>query len=588
MAEARATTPTKRRAAAKPAPARSAPKKASRKPGIPSPADVAAEAIPADTTYVMASAEGPEGMTLRDSLSTLRTMIDGSKASSEAASLARELVKIILGKSKVTVHPKDPRFKDPAWTENPVFKRLAQGYEAFCHAVEGSLAEGGDWKKRERAGFIATLLTSSLAPSNYLLTNPTALRTARETHGRSLVRGVKNFVNDLRNNGGMPSQVDRSQFKVGEQLGVTPGAVIFRNEVLEIIQYKPQTPNMYARPVLLMTPQINKFYFLDLAPERSFIEYGVRQGIQMFIVSWRNPTRKQAHWNLDTYVKALLDATDAVRDIGGTGDLNTFGFCAGGITMSALLGHLAATGDNRVHCASYAVTLLDFDIPALIGILNSPGLLKKAVAHSKKLGVLPGQDLGKIFAWFRPNDLVWNYWVNNYLLGKKPPTFDILAWNADSTNLPAGLHADFLGIFSKNPLVRPGAFKALGSPVDLRKVKIDTFVTGAVTDHLTPWKGCYRTTQMLGGNSTFVLSNAGHIASLVNPPGGKSSYWTGPKPGPDENDWYKNAVENKGTWWEFWAQWVSERSGKEIAAPTTLGSKRFPPLDDAPGTYVFS
>lgn len=550
--------------------------------------------IPAADDIALRAAEAMGGMddpgefSARRALAAVGALLSGARVRRETARLGLELLRILLGQSSTTIHPKDPRFRDPAWTEHPLFRRLGQAYFAFCRAVENSVDELPDWRDRERAQLLVSLVTSTLSPTNLLFTNPAALKVARETRGKSLLRGARNFLHDLRHNGGMPSQVDRSKYKVGENLALTEGAVVFRNEVLEILQYRPQTPTVHARPILLMTPQINKFYFLDLAPGRSFVEFAVRQGLQVFVVSWRNPTRNQSGWTFDTYCQALLDATDAVRSIAGSGDLNTLGFCAGGITMSALLSHLVATGDARVHCASYAVTLLDFSVPALIGSLQSKPLLKTARSNSRKRGVLSGRDLGRLFAWFRPNDLVWNYWVNNYLLGKPPPAFDILAWNADSTNLPAGLHQDFLDIFQSNAFTEAGRLKVLGTPVNLRSIKIDTFVTGAVTDHLTPWKGCYRTTQLLGGKSTFVLSNAGHVASLVNPPGNsKSSYWLGPQPGPDAEAWLAQAREHKGTWWEYWAAWIGPRSGEQRPAPARLGSKKHPPLGPAPGVYVF-
>jgi polyhydroxyalkanoate synthase len=548
-----------------------------------------AEAGPrgADTTGQDSGALGP--FRISEALSSAASLFSASQAGREALSFGLETAKILAGRSTIELPAKDPRFKDPAWGRNPLLRRLLQTYLASCKALEGSIDGTRHWRDRERAKLLVDMVTSTISPSNFLPTNPAALRKARETRGGSLVHGALNFLHDLRHNGGMPSQVDKSAFTVGKNIAVTPGAVVFRNEVLEIIQYKPQTARVMKRPVLLMTPQINKYYFLDLSPGRSLIEYAVKNGIQLFVVSWRNPDRQQSHWNLDTYVQALIEATDAVREICGTEDLNTFGFCAGGITMSTMLGHLAHIGDQRVHSASYAVTLLDFSVPAMIGCMQSHPLLQVAQRNSRRLGVLPGRDLARVFSWVRPNDLVWNYWVNNYLMGNPPPTFDILAWNADPTNLPAGLHADFLKIFAENSLRRPGRWKALGSPVDLRKVKIDTFVTGAVTDHLTPWQGCYRTTQMLGGNSTFLLSNAGHIASLVNPPGNpKATYWMGGEAVPDPEVWRKNATQRTGTWWEVWLEWIRERSGEERAAPRSLGSAANPPLEPAPGTYVMA
>jgi polyhydroxyalkanoate synthase len=328
---------------------------------------------------------------------------------------------------------------------------------------------------------------------------------------------------------------------------------------------------------------------MDLAPGRSFIEYAVSRGIQFFTISWRNPTSEQSGWDLDHYVSACLRAVDVASDISRSEKLATLGLCAGGITAAAMLSTMAALGDKRVTAATFGVTLLDFDVPAPIGVLQSKRLMRAARSESSKNGVLEGEALAKVFTWLRPNDLVWNYWVNNYLMGNDPPSFDILAWNSDSTRLTGALHAQFLEVFEENVLCRPGALTVLDHPVDLGKITCETYVTGATTDHITPWQGCYQTTQLLGGRSTFVLSNAGHIASLVNPPGNpKARMFAGPSPGPDPEEWLAEATEHAGTWWEHWADWMIERGGEERPAPTSLGSRRHIALAPAPGQYIRS
>jgi polyhydroxyalkanoate synthase len=307
----------------------------------------------------------------------------------------------------------------------------------------------------------------------------------------------------------------------------------------------------------------------------------------MYVVSWRNPQIEQGDWDLDTYVSALLEAVDAINSITGRKKINTIGFCAGGITMSALLAYMAATGDKRVNAISYAVTLLDWSTPSMMGMLHSRKIIGHARRKSKRKGIISGQDLGSVFAWFRPNELVWNYWVNNYLMGEAPPSFDILAWNADATNLPGSLHAQFLDIFMDNAMRHAGEIQVLGQPVDLGTITADAFVVGAIDDHLTPWKGCYETTQLLGGDSTFVLSNAGHIAALVNPPGNpKASYLLGPTPGDDPGAWLEKAEKQTGSWWQHWSSWTGARSGNKVDARPSLGNKRFPELEPAPGTYI--
>jgi len=543
--------------------------------------------IAARAAEAVGGAENPGAVDIRQLLTATRPLFDPGRVSRETFHLGVELLKVLAGASDVEIDPRDRRFRDPTWQENPFYRRLAQAYFAYCRAVARSVSEDLDWRNRERALLLVDVITAGAAPTNMLPGNPEALKRAFETGGHSLLDGARNFLHDLRHNRGMPSQTDPSQWQLGDNIAATPGAVVFRNEILELIQYRPQTTRVYRRPLLLIPPQINKFYFLDLSPGRSFIEYAVQQGMQVFVVSWRNPTPAHRHWNLDSYCEALLEATDAVRSIAGTDDLNTYGFCAGGITMSALLAHLTETGDERVNAASYTVALLDFSEPALIGSLQSPPLLRMAKYRSRRKGIIEGHAMRNLFNWFRPNDLVWNFWVNNYLMGKSPPAFDILVWNNDSTNLPAALHGDFLDIFERNALCRPGGWTALGTPVDLGRVTLDNYVTGAVNDHLTPWKACYRTSHLLGGDSTFALSHAGHIASIVNPPGNpKSSYWIGDKAVAEPEDWFANAEKRQGSWWEHWLEWIRARSGEEVEAPAQLGNNRFPAGEPAPGTYV--
>jgi polyhydroxyalkanoate synthase len=527
-------------------------------------------------------------MDIRDTLTALAPYVNPARVMTKGAGLGIEWLKIMAGVSDVEIDTRDWRFRDPTWTENPAYRRLGQSYLAFCAAAEALVDhDKGDWRNRERAKFAVELLTSAMAPTNTLIGNPAALKRALETGGMSLADGALNWLHDLRHNGGMPSQVDATPFEVGRNLAATPGAVVFRNELLEILQYRPTTSQVYKIPVLIMTPQINKYYFLDLAPGRSFVEYLASEGFQPFIVSWKNPSPQEGQWDLGSYCEALREAVNAVREITGVERINTFGFCAGGITMTALIAYLASLGEDPINSVSYAVTLIDFSKPAMLGMLQYGPLLKSAKARSKKKGIISSDDLAGLFTWFRPNDLVWNYWVNNYLLGKPPPSFDILAWNVDGTNLPGGLHGDFLDIFAEN-LIPSGSLEVLGASVDPGAIEKDSFVTGAINDHLTPWIGCYQTTQLLGGKSEFVLSNAGHIASLVNPPGNpKASYFTGPTPGPDEEAWRAAATRHTGSWWEYWVEWAGSRSGVKSPAPGKLGSKRNPPLGDAPGTYVF-
>jgi polyhydroxyalkanoate synthase len=368
---------------------------------------------------------------------------------------------------------------------------------------------------------------------------------------------------------------------------VTPGAVVFRSEVFELIQYAPTTAHVRRRPLVIVPPPIGRYYFLDLRPGRSFVEHAVAQGLTVFMISWRNPTKAQADWDLDTYASSVLAAVDVARGISESEDANTLGFCAGGLLMTTVLNHLADASDKRVHSAAYAVTLLDFSSPAPIGAFSSPRILELARAGSRRNGIITARRMGAVFSWMRPDDLIFNYLVNQWLMGEKAPAFDILAWSADGTNLPGRLHGQFLEIFRDNLLVRPGGLTVLGTALHLDRIAVPTFVTGAATDHLTPWEGCYRTTQLLGGRSTFVLSNGGHIQGLVNPPGNtKAHHHTGGDPGPDPHAWRSSAQQRTGSWWEEWAEWTLQRSGSERPAPAVAGSAAHPPLEAAPGSYV--
>jgi polyhydroxyalkanoate synthase len=514
----------------------------------------------------------------------------------EIRRLGGDTVRILAGKSARGPAKGDRRFADPAWSQHPAFRRLCQEYLSLCESVSNLVddldSSGRSWQDAERARFVTNIVMSALAPTNFLPTNPAALKRAFDTAGLSLVRGAAQWWRDLRENGGMPSQTDRSAFEVGTDLAATPGAVVHRDELAELIQYTPATATVRRQPVIIVPPPIGRYYFLDLRKGRSFVEYAVSRGLQVFMISWRNPDPDMGGLGMDSYAARILSAMDVVTEICETPDVSTIGFCAGGILMSTVLSHLAATNGGpgsrgRVQAASFAVTLLDFGSRAPLGTFSAPRLLELAQKRSRRAGIITGRELGNVFSWMRPDDLVFNYWVSNYLMGDPPPVFDILAWNADSTNLPARLHAEFLDIFKDNTLCQPGAVTVLGTEVDLSRITVPTFVTGAITDHLTPWKGCYRTTELVGGPSTFVLSNAGHIASLVNPPGNpKATYYIDGEPGADPDTWFKSATRRPGTWWEVWADWTAERSGAEVPAPRELGSSAHPPLHPAPGLYV--
>ena len=535
---------------------------------------------PADHSDDPSGSENPFAMLLRH--------IDPRMIVEQSVALSKTMLDIVTGKSEIAPDARDWRFKDEAWTKNPAYKRLAQAYLAASESVEKLIPEDLSVENRQRAELAASIVTSAFAPTNTLMGNPAALAKTIETGGANLTKGLAAFLDDIKNNGGLPRQVDSSKFEVGGNLAITPGKVVLRHEMFELIHYKPSTDQVYEVPVLLIPPQINRFYFTDLAPGRSFAEYVVGQGLQYFAISWRNPQPEQRHWGLDQYAEAALAAIDAIEQITGQPKVNLVGFCAGGITTAMVMGYMEAKGQDRVNSLALCVTMLDFEVDASLGAFRLPALLGVAKSKSAKKGVLPGADLAKIFTWLRPNDLVWNYWVNNYLMGEPPAAFDILAWNNDSTNISAQLHEDFLNLFEANAIVHAGEAKVLGEPIDLGKLTCDAFIVGAVTDHLTPWKACYRASSHLGSKDrTFALSNGGHVAALVNPPGNSKAYhYMAPATAPDADTWLESAPKMAGSWWESWTKWCAERSGKKIPAPKKLGSNRFAPICDAPGEYV--
>jgi polyhydroxyalkanoate synthase subunit PhaC len=503
------------------------------------------------------------------------------------AALVHEFMSILSGDSKLAPDPNDKRFREADWSSNGLWKMCLQGYLAWARGLNEFVDKLGFDKSTERARFAASLVADALAPSNMLLTNPIALKRFVESKGASMVQGLSNMMQDLVSNDGMPSQVDKSKFDVGKNLATSPGAVVFRNPVLELIQYRPMTENVFARPLMIVPPQINKFYLFDLAPGRSVVEYLVKSGFWVFAVSWRNPTAEQRDWDINTYVRALLEAIDAVRDITNSEDVNVAGACSGAMTVSALLGHLAARGDSRIFALTMMVVVLDRDEDSQIGLFATPEAIAAAKQSSKLKGVLSGRDMGKMFAWMRPNDLVWSYWVNNYLLGENPPAFDLLYWNNDTTRLPANFHGQLLDLFLQNEFRGNGSLTVLDIPIDLGTVKCDKYVVAGLSDHITPWRGGYRASRLFGGATEFVLSSSGHIQSIINPPGNvKANYFLNSNAASDGDTWLAGAKRMPGSWWDHWREWLARRSGTSTSAPPNLGNERHLPSVKAPGTYV--
>jgi polyhydroxyalkanoate synthase len=506
----------------------------------------------------------------------------------ETVGMGRGLLDVLRGQSEAAPDPKDRRFSHEIWRKSGYYRRLMQGFVVFRDSLNRMLDRADATPEdRERARFLLSMLTEAFAPTNSLLGNPGAVQRLTETRGRSLLYGARNLLDDLLNNGGMPRQVDERKFQVGKNLALTPGAVVFRNEVFELIQYRPATAQVRARPLVIVPPQINKFYMVDLAPGRSFAEYAVSEGVQLFCISWRNPTAAQRDWNLETYLRAAQQAIGVARDITGADKVNVMAACAGGFTLATLLGHMAAVGDHSVASATLLVTVLDTDSPTLLGQFASKSGIAASIQRSRSKGVLEGEEMARVFAWLRPNDLVWMFVANNWVLGNRPPAFDILYWNADNTRLPAEFHADLLRLFLENPLRHRDRLEVLGSKIDMKKVKIPFYVVAGITDHITPWEACYATRQIIKGPMTFVLSSSGHIQSIVNPPSNtKAKFYLNPKLDLDAPQWLASATEHSGTWWAHWSEWLAERSGDEHAAPRALGNAAHPATDPAPGRYV--
>jgi polyhydroxyalkanoate synthase subunit PhaC len=511
---------------------------------------------------------------------------------SEWWSFIGELGKVLTGETSRSLDPGDKRFNDPAWKSSALHRGLLQSYLAWGDAVNGfvdkiELSE----QERARAKIVSQIIVDALSPTNGLVSNPAALKKLVDSGGQSVVDGLKHYLGDLINNGGMPSQVDTSGFELGKNIATTPGAVVFRNEMIELIQYRPTTPEVWKRPLIITPPQINKYYSLDLTPDKSMVRFLLERGVQVFCISWKNPTEKHRDWGLDDYVLAVDAAVDAAMAITGSADVSLMGACSGGITSSAYTGWLAAKGDEKVKNLILAVCVLDPSgaSETTLGAIISPATVAAARQVSQIRGVLDGKELAKVFAWMRPNDLIWNYWVNNYLMGNDPPAFDILFWNNDTTSLPARLHSDYLDLVTTNPFCNAGALAIARTPIDMRRVHVDAYVVAGTTDHITPWKAVFQTAQILGEATTFVLSNAGHLQSLVNPPGNpKSTFATASVGSSDADAFLKGAKKESGSWWVHWASWLAGRSDQKVSAPAVLGSAGFPAGTPAPGDYVFN
>jgi polyhydroxyalkanoate synthase len=488
----------------------------------------------------------------------------------------------------------DRRFAANDWEQNPSAAFLAQLYLLNARTLM-QLAENveGDEKTKQRIRFAVQQWIDAASPSNYLALNPEAQRKAMETKGESIAQGLQHLWKDIQQ--GHVSQTDMSVFEVGRNVATTEGSVVFENELFQLIEYKPLTPKVHERPMLFVPPCINKFYILDLQPDNSLIRYTVEQGHRLFVMSWRNADESMAKFTWDKYIEdGPIKAISVVQEITGVETLNTLGFCIGGTLLTTALAVLAARGEKPAESMTLLTTFLDFEDTGVLDLFIDEAMvqLREMTIGPKSPnggGLLKGHELASTFSFLRPNDLVWNYVVGNYLKGETPPPFDLLYWNSDSTNLPGPMFVWYLrNTYHENKLMKPGALTVCGEKLDLTQVDTPAYIYASREDHIVPWDGAYRNLQVLKGKKRFVLGASGHIAGVINPPAKKKrSHWIGGPANPAQpEEWFENAKEHAGSWWTDWASWLQGHAGKLVAAPKSPGSRKYKPIEPAPGRYV--
>jgi polyhydroxyalkanoate synthase subunit PhaC len=487
-------------------------------------------------------------------------------------------------------HGKDRRFGDPAWTDNAGYWWLREIYHDFEQALLDIVRDTETPAAvKQKAEFGVQLLLDALAPTNFIPGNPAVIKKALDTGGLSLVKGARNFIHDVRTNRGVPRQVVSGAHTVGEDMALTPGKVVFRNDLMELIQYSPSTAEVHKIPLLFSPPWINKYYIMDLAPGRSLVQWAVDHGHTAFMISYRNPDEQMRHVKMDDYlISGPIAALDVVRDITGAEKVNLLGLCLGGTLTMATLAYLDAVGLDLINSATFLNTLIDFSEPGLLGVFTDEASIRRLERTMKRTGFLPKEEMQRSFNLLRTNDLIWNYAVSSWLMGEEPPAFDLLSWNNDSTRMPAEMHSFYLrSCYLGNELAR-GVMELAGQRLDLEKVDQDLYFLSAEQDHIAPWRSSYVGALLPGGEVRFVLSNSGHIAGIVNPPSPKSIHHVleGDQPLPDSPDeWLAAATTHPVTWWEDWAQWIGARAGG-MRKPPRMGSRKYRPIADAPGTYV--
>ena len=502
--------------------------------------------------------------------------------------------RLIGGPVEPVIHaqPGDRRFKDDAWKENEVFDFIKQSYLLSARFMQDVVrqVDGLDPKTAQKVDFYARQFVDAMSPSNFLLTNPEVLRKTAETGGENLLKGLNNLLSDLERGRGQLhiSMVETAAFNVGGNIGVTPGKVVFENELMQLIQYTPTTEKVLKRPLLIGPPWINKFYILDLRAKNSFVRWAVAQGHTVFVISWVNPDERLAEKNFEDYMQqGYLAALDAIEAATGEREVNAIGYCLGGTLLASTLAYMATTGDSRIKSATFFVTMMDFEEAGELGVFIDEEQLKSLEEKMNKRGYLEGSEMATTFNMLRANDLIWSFVVNNYLLGNDPFPFDLLYWNSDSTRMPARMHSFYLRkMYQQNMLAKPGGIALAGVPIDLGRIKVPSYFLSTREDHIAPWKSTYRGTQLLGGSKRFVLAASGHIAGVVNPPeGGKYSHWINPDQPADPEAWFHGATEIAGSWWADWQRWILRQS-KAMVPARKPGSGKLKPIEDAPGRYV--
>ena len=491
----------------------------------------------------------------------------------------------------IAAAPDDRRFRDEAWSSNTLFDFIKQSYLLTARYIQGAVKETGglDDHTGRKVDFYTRQFVDAMAPSNFVMTNPEVLRATVDSRGENLVNGLQNLLDDLERGKGRLtiSMTDMAAFKIGENVGATPGKVVYQNDLIQLIQYAPTTETVHRRPLLIIPPWINKFYILDLRPTNSFIRWAVSQGHTVFVISWVNPDQRLSDKSFADYMKeGPLAALDAMEQATGEKEANVIGYCLGGTLLSATLAYMTAKRDRRVKSATYFVTMVDFAEAGDLSVFIDEEQIAALEKRMDEKGYLDARDMRTTFNMLRANDLIWSFVINNYLLGKQPFPFDLLYWNADSTRMPAAMHSFYLRrMYQENLLVKPGGIALDGVKIDLRKVKTPTFLLSTREDHIAPWRSTYAATQLYGGPVKFVLSASGHIAGVVNPPGSKYGHWENDRNPPTPDEWLATATQHEGSWWPAWAEWVSQYTGGEVPARQS-GDGKLTPIEDAPGSYV--